>query len=57
MNRTSAPFTRLRRESRWANDKNGFGLAAQPGDGKLGFTLRSDALQRFKYVEGPEYAF
>jgi hypothetical protein len=32
MNRTSAPFTRLRRESRWANDKNGFGLAAQPGE-------------------------
>ena len=23
----------------------------------LGFTLRADALQRFKYVEGPEYAF
>ncbi|MEK6592250.1 MAG: enolase C-terminal domain-like protein [Pseudomonadota bacterium] len=23
----------------------------------LGFTLRADALERFKYVEGPEYAF
>ncbi len=23
----------------------------------LGYTLRSDALERFKYVEGPEYAF
>ena len=23
----------------------------------LGFTLRADALQRFKYVEGPEFAF
>jgi L-alanine-DL-glutamate epimerase-like enolase superfamily enzyme len=23
----------------------------------LGFTLRADALQRFKYVEGPEYTF
>jgi len=26
----------------------------QPG---LGFTLRPDALERFKYVEGPEFAF
>ena len=26
----------------------------QPG---IGFTLRDDAMERFKYVEGPEYVF
>jgi L-alanine-DL-glutamate epimerase-like enolase superfamily enzyme len=26
----------------------------QPG---LGFTLHSDALERFRYVDGPEYKF
>jgi L-alanine-DL-glutamate epimerase-like enolase superfamily enzyme len=23
----------------------------------IGFTLRDDAMERFKYVEGPEYVF
>lgn len=33
------------------------GTVHAPDRPGLGFTLRPDALERFKYVEGPEYAF
>lgn len=33
------------------------GTVHAPDRPGLGFTLRQDALQRFKYVDGPEYAF
>jgi L-alanine-DL-glutamate epimerase-like enolase superfamily enzyme len=33
------------------------GMVHAPERPGLGFTLRSDALERFKYVEGPEYRF
>jgi hypothetical protein len=28
-----------------------------PGRAGLGFTLRADALERFRYVDGPEFEF
>jgi L-alanine-DL-glutamate epimerase-like enolase superfamily enzyme len=33
------------------------GYVHAPDRPGLGFTLRKDALERFKYVEGPEFAF
>jgi len=33
------------------------GTVHAPDRPGLGYTLRPDALERFKYVEGPEYAF
>ena len=33
------------------------GYVYAPDRPGLGFTLRSDALERFKYVEGPEFEF
>ena len=33
------------------------GIVRAPQRAGLGFTLRADALERFKYVEGPEYRF
>lgn len=33
------------------------GTVHAPDTPGLGFTLRQDALERFKYVDGPEYAF
>jgi len=33
------------------------GTVHAPDKPGLGFTLRADALERFKYVEGPEYLF
>ena len=33
------------------------GTVHAPDRRGLGYTLRPDALERFKYVEGPEYAF
>ena len=33
------------------------GMVHAPDRPGLGFTLRADALKRFKYVDGPEYAF
>ena len=32
------------------------GMVHAPDRG-LGFTLRADALERFKYVDGPEFEF
>ena len=33
------------------------GTVHAPEKPGLGFTLRKDALERFRYVEGPEYRF
>ena len=33
------------------------GMVHAPERPGLGYTLRADALERFRYVEGPEYAF
>jgi len=33
------------------------GTVHAPGKPGLGYTLRPEALQRFKYVEGPEFQF
>jgi D-galactarolactone cycloisomerase len=33
------------------------GTVHAPDRPGLGFTLREDALERFQYVEGPEYTF
>lgn len=33
------------------------GYVCAPDRPGLGFTLRKDALERFKYVDGPEFAF
>jgi len=32
-------------------------LCRAPDRPGLGFTLRADALERFRYVDGPEYKF
>jgi L-alanine-DL-glutamate epimerase-like enolase superfamily enzyme len=33
------------------------GMVHAPGRAGLGFTLRADALERFRYVDGPEFEF
>ena len=33
------------------------GTVHAPDQAGLGFTLRADALERFRYVDGPEYEF
>jgi L-alanine-DL-glutamate epimerase-like enolase superfamily enzyme len=33
------------------------GMVQSPGRAGLGFTLRADALERFRYVDGPEFDF
>ena len=33
------------------------GMVHAPDRPGLGFTLRADALERFRYVDGPEYKF
>jgi L-alanine-DL-glutamate epimerase-like enolase superfamily enzyme len=33
------------------------GYVHAPDRPGLGFTLRSEAMERFKYVDGPEYSF
>ena len=33
------------------------GVVHAPDRPGLGFTLRADALERFRYVDGPEYKF
>jgi L-alanine-DL-glutamate epimerase-like enolase superfamily enzyme len=33
------------------------GMVHAPDQPGLGFTLRADALERFRYVDGPEFEF
>jgi L-alanine-DL-glutamate epimerase-like enolase superfamily enzyme len=33
------------------------GMVHAPERAGLGFTLRADALEKFRYVDGPEYQF
>jgi L-alanine-DL-glutamate epimerase-like enolase superfamily enzyme len=33
------------------------GMVHAPDQPGLGFTLRADAFERFRYVDGPEYKF